>query len=603
MTTQRISVLALLLVLAALHAPTAVLAGEIDPVFAKKMSEAPPGQMFSAIVMMADQVNVPALDATLKKMNATRQFRHELIVTRLMGKARATQGAVLALLDDHASMGKAEEATSMWLVNAILVTATPASLALVSRQAEVGVVYDGGLRVELIRPFDEGEVPENPLDAPEAGIVAINAPSLWSLGYEGQGVLVSNIDTGVYLDHTTLKAQWRGNDPGVTVAEAWHDPYSSYAKPRDLNGHGTHTMGTICGSGGIGVAPRAKWIASATIDRGGGIPTTIKNALLSFQWSADPDQDPKTILDVPVVSSNSWRISPITHSTYVKRCDQTYWNVIDNAEYSGVAVVFAAGNEGTRGGSNGSLGTPPDRIQSAVNVFSVGALNTSSTGIASFSSRGPSGCDKKTIKPEVCARGQSVRSASRYGTTRYTSKSGTSMACPHVAGAIALLHQVWPDATPEQFKTALLTTCDDLGSSGDDNTYGMGRINCLSAYTQLVGLRPNVSASVMGTVRTYNQGQMIWGHVVLSNNTKVEQKVKVALQFYFEGQPTSLVLVPEADLTVPADYSNKDFPILVGLPIPTGLPASVLDPKLWSLRATIKQGSKTFVSEYQFSIK
>ena len=600
MTTQRIFVLALLLALAA---PTAVLAGEIDPGFARKMSEAPPGQMFSAIVMMADQVNVPALDASLKKMNATRRFRHEYIVTRLRGKASTTQGAILSMLDDHASMGQAAgKATSMWLVNAILVKATPASLALVSRQPEVSVVYDGGLPIELIHPFDEGEVPENPLDAPEAGITAINAPSLWSLGYEGQGILVSNIDTGVYLDHTTLKARWRGNDPGVTLAETWHDPVTSNPVPRDLNGHGTHTMGTICGSGGIGVAPEAKWIASGTIDRVS-ISRTVQDALLAFQWVSDPDQDPKTILDVPHVCSNSWGLSPLSSSHNVNRCDKTFWAVIDNAEYAGVTVVFAAGNEGTRGGSSGSLRTPSDRIDSVVNVFSVGALNTLSTGIASFSSRGPSGCDKKTVKPEVCARGQSVRSASRSGTTRYTSKSGTSMACPHVAGAIALLQQVWPDATPEQLKTALLTTCDDLGSTGDDNTYGMGRINCLSAYTQLVGLRPNVSASVMGTVRTHTQGQTLWGHVVLSNNTHVEQKVKVALRFYFEGQPTSLVLVPEVDFTVPADYSNKNFPILVGMPIPTGLPVAVLDPKLWSLRATIKQGAKTFVSEYEFTIK
>jgi len=599
MSNHRRIVSAILLV--ALLAPAMLSAGEIEASFARKMSAAPPEQMFPAIITMVDQVDVQSLDRALNRMNATRKFRHELIVTRLMDRAKATQTNVIAALQSHEALGLARDVKSMWLINAVLVKATPGSLSLVSRFSEVGTVYDGSWPVELINPVDEGPAPDGGKDATEAGIVAIKAPDLWSMGYEGQGVLVSNIDTGVYVDHTTLKARWRGNDPGVTLDEAWHDPVTSYPKPRDLNGHGTHTMGTICGSGGIGVAPESKWIASGVIDRVS-ITRTTQDALLAFQWVTDPDEDPSTILDVPHVCSNSWGLSPLYSSHKVSRCDPTFWNVIDNTEYAGCTVVFAAGNEGTRGGSSGSLRTPADRIASPVNVFAIGALNTLSTGIASFSSRGPSGCDKQTIKPDVCARGQSVRSASKSGATSYRTLSGTSMACPHVAGAVALLQQVWPDATPTTLKTALLNTCDDLGSTGDDNTYGMGRVNLLSAYTQLVSQRPVVSASVMGTVRTYKEGQDLWAQAVLSNNTNLAQTVRVALQFYFEGTPTSLIIVPEVPLLVPAGFNNKDLPIPIKMPIPTGLPASVLDPRLWTLRATVIIGAKAHIYEYGFTI-
>ena len=74
---------------------------------------------------------------------------------------------------------------------------------------------------------------------------------------------------------------------------------------------------------------------------------------------------------------------------------------MDGAEAAGVAVVFAAGNEGSGAESHR---TPADRITTDTNSYSVGALQPGSQNIASFSSRGPSGCDSQTIKPEICAK-------------------------------------------------------------------------------------------------------------------------------------------------------------------------------------------------------
>jgi subtilisin family serine protease len=285
----------------------------------------------------------------------------------------------------------------------------------------------------------------------------------------------------------------------------------------------------------------------------------------------------------------------------VSKCDPSFWKAVDNTEYAGVAVIFIAGNEGSRGAE--SLRTPGDRIASPVNVFSVGALNPDQKTIASFSSRGPSGCDHQTIKPEVCAQGASVRSCHLSGTYRIL--SGTSMACPHVAGGVALLREVWPHVTAQRVKEILLATADDLGPTGEDNSYGTGRINLLSAYQQLVKERPAVSLSVMGTVRQYKEGQVIRGHVVLMNTTQTAQKARVSLEFRFDGAPTGLVIVPPVDIGIPPGFTNEAVPLIISMPVPTGLPAAVLDPKKWTLRGEVRPtggGSVLHASEYEFSL-
>lgn len=578
-------------------------AGEVDPTFAHRLQNAAPGESFRAIVMMKDRVDVQALDRRLKAMSATRGFRHEVIVTSLQQKARATQLPLIALLERLKGEGEDVTFEAVWIVNAVLLRSTPEVIAYAARLPEVEVVYDGGVPIEVIQEaFDHGPTPNyNPLDAPEPGLVGIKVPDLWARGYRGKGRLVANLDTGVDGNHPALKSRWRGNDPGVTVKEAWFDP-TNRSFPYARTYHGTHVMGTICGLDGsnqIGVAPEAKWIAAMWRYP----PVTVFNddVIKAFQWASDPDGKPETINDVPDAICNSWGLSPFVSSYGVKKCDVLFWNAIDNCEFSGCAVVFCAGNEASRGAE--SLRVPADRITSPVSVFSVGALSTDQKTIATFSSRGPSGCDSKTFKPEVCAQGYKVRSA--YPNNQYRELSGTSMATPHVTGAIALLRQVWPHVTAQRVKEILLETCDDLGPTGDDNTFGMGRINLLRAHDKLVSERPVVSVSVMGVLSTYKGGESFRAHIVLANNTRQEQSARVSLQFFFENQPTSLVIVPPTDLVLPGEFSNQGLPILVEIEIPTDLPGAVLDPKRWFFRGVVEKyggGSKLHSSEYVFTI-
>jgi len=275
-----------------------------------------------------------------------------------------------------------------------------------------------------------------------------------------------------------------------------------------------------------------------------------------------------------------------------------FWNAIDNCEYSGVAVVFAAGNEGTRG-----LRTPGDRITNSVSTFSVGALKADQQTIASFSSRGPSKCDNQTIKPEICAHGESVRSS--LPNNRYGNLSGTSMATPAITGGVALLRQAWPDVTSRRVKELMLETADDLGPAGEDNAYGMGRANLLAAYNKMMAERPVVAMSVVGVVRKVKEGTSAYARVFLTNNTSQLQGVRLSLVLTYNGGTMPLMFLPPTDLDVPANFTNASAALIIELPVPAGLGAIALEPNTWSIRARVEPkggGTMVHTSEYEFVV-
>jgi len=478
-------------------------AGQIDPGLAEVLQGLQPDEQVKVILIMEEQFNTPELVADLGASEATLAERHEEVLWALQDAAEFTQAPVLDMLQTAASDGSIQRVRPMWIANMIALTIRAGLVPFLADMPGVReVTWDAPLA--LVEPVSEQPAGAK-ADGVEPGLEAINAHLLWAQGFTGAGVLVCNLDTGVDGNHEALADRWRGTLPGVTPAEAWFDPVSSTSFPFDSATHGTHTMGTICGKSGddiIGVAYDALWIAAGVIDRVS-IERTYSDAALAFQWAADPDGNPGTIDDVPAVISNSWGLIPVTHGR--PACDDTLWSVIDNCEAAGATVVFAAGNEGS---SAKTIRVPADRITTAVNTFAVGALQQGGTAIASFSSRGPSKCDDATIKPEVCAVGDNVRSSVPGG---YSTMSGTSMACPHVAGAVALLKHVNPNATPEQIKTALYMTAVDLGDAGEDNTYGRGRID-LQAAANYLGYSEDYG-KIEGTVTDQYSNPVTWARI------------------------------------------------------------------------------------------
>ena len=185
------------------------------------------------------------------------------------------------------------------------------------------------------------------------------------------------------------------------------------------------------------------------------------------------------MFDVPDVCSNSWGVTDV-HG--VPACDDQLWSFIDAMETAGVVVVFAAGNEGP---SSSTIRRPADRNTSAFTTLAVGAVDGNSGTdfpVASFSSRGPVYCNPfggGGAKPDISAPGVNVRSASAGG--GYTSLSGTSMACPHVAGVVALMRGANPELPVQELKQIMYDTASDRGAPGKDNDYGWGVVNALSS--------------------------------------------------------------------------------------------------------------------------
>ena len=488
---------------------TSLSAGQIEPGFGEYLQTLDAGTHVRAIIKMRDQVSLPTLEASFRHNGAAMAERHTTVITGLHDVARESQPALLGLLNGAKGSGEVREFRSFWISNLVALEAVPAFLFTLAEREDIDTIYEDA-PIEAIQPVSSGPVGEAARGV-EPGVEATGAPTLWAMGITGVGALACHLDTGVSGTHPALADRWRGLDAGVSPQEAWFDPVTNTTFPFDSGSHGTHTMGTILGKDGddiIGMAYGAKWISAGVIDRVS-ISQTLTDAIAAFEWAADPDGDPGTTDDVPDVISNSWGLSPLYHG-YPACSDAGLWGVIDNVEAAGAVVVFAAGNEGS---GSVTLRIPADRDTTPVNSFAVGALNQGAATIAGFSSRGPSGCPTASIKPEVCAVGVDVRSS--VGSSGYSTMSGTSMACPHVAGAVVLLRQVNPEATVEDIKYALYYTAVDLGPAGEDNDYGMGKIDVVAA-AEYVGL--GSLGTLTGTVTAASGGAPLPARLTLSGD-------------------------------------------------------------------------------------
>jgi subtilisin family serine protease len=181
----------------------------------------------------------------------------------------------------------------------------------------------------------------------------------------------------------------------------------------------------------------------------------------------------------PDVTINSWGC-PISEGCSVT----TLQAAVEAQADAGIMMVVAAGNAGP---SCSTSIDPPSFYEAS---YTVGALNTSTDTIASFSSRGPITVDgSNRIKPDITASGTNTRSASNSSDSAYTFASGTSMATPHIAGAMGLLWSAHPelqnqiDASRAALDdTAHFISSTQCGTAGPpNNVFGWGRVDILAA--------------------------------------------------------------------------------------------------------------------------
>lgn len=520
--------------------PVCALAGTLAPGLSSHLDTIRRDEFASAIVHLQDQPDIRALDEALRARSAPMAERHRTVLASLKEAAARSQPALLGELDACVSRGTVRGFTPYWILNMVVVEATKAEILRLAQRDDVSLI-EPNFRATLIEEAG-GAYTGSPLlgIGVTNSLKAINAPRVWhELGITGAGTLVANLDTGVQGSHPALSARWRGNTH--PASECWRDALGGGTQfPTDGNGHGTHTMGTMCGANPatgdtVGVAFDALWIADNAINQGVG--SAFDNDVLdAFQWFADPDGNPNTTDDVPDVVQNSWGIDARFGGTY-QDCDARWQQAIQNCEAAGVVVTFSSGNEGPGAQTHRS---PANICTTPTTNFAVGAVDAESYTfpfpIASFSSRGPSDCDGVTIKPEVSAPGVNVYST--YPTSTYARLSGTSMAGPHVAGVVALMRQANPDADVQTIKTVLMTTARDEGTAGEDNNYGWGVIDAYEAV--LAVLAPDVTPPVI-TVNQPNGGESLTaGSTYAITWTASDNRgvVEVALSLSVDGGAT-----------------------------------------------------------------
>ncbi|MEU4655247.1 S8 family serine peptidase [Streptomyces sp. NPDC023723] len=302
----------------------------------------------------------------------------------------------------------------------------------------------------------------------DTSVPQIGAPAAWAAGYDGEGVKIAVLDTGVDATHPDLKGQ-------VVAAKN----FSTSADATDKYGHGTHVASIAAGTGAKGggkfkgVAPGAQLLNGKVLsDDGYGDDSSI---LAGMEWAAEQGAD---IVNLSLGGGDTPEIDPLEAEVNKLSAEK------------GILFAIAAGNEGEYGDQ--TIGSPG----SAAAALTVGAVD-SKDALADFSSTGP-GLDGQ-IKPDVTAPGVDITAASAPGSViaqeygespaGYVTISGTSMATPHVAGAAAILKQQHPDWTYTELKAAL--TGSAKGGAYSPAQQGAGRIQVDKAIAQTVVAEPS----------------------------------------------------------------------------------------------------------------
>ncbi|THE09755.1 serine protease [Bacillus timonensis] len=264
-------------------------------------------------------------------------------------------------------------------------------------------------QVKLL-PFTIQSVVDQTNETPE-GIQLVKAPSIWDESSQGEGIVIAVIDTGIDSSHPDLKDRIIAGRNFTTDYQGDPDIFE------DNNGHGTHVSGTIAASlnneGVVGIAPKAQLLSlKALTGQGAGNYDWIIDAIhYAVQW-----QGP-----------NNERVRVISMSLGGPEDVPELHKAIQQAVNQNVSVVVAAGNEGDSKEETFEYAYPGAYNE----VISVGAVNID-LELAPFSNT--------NTEIDLVAPGVDV--VSTYPDNKYAQLTGTSMAAPHVAGAIALLINV-----------------------------------------------------------------------------------------------------------------------------------------------------------------
>ncbi|MEJ3747897.1 S8 family serine peptidase [Actinomycetes bacterium KLBMP 9797] len=335
----------------------------------------------------------------------------------------------------------------------------------------------------------------------------IGAPRAWAAGYDGTGVTVAVLDSGVDAAHPDLTGRVAAKQNFTEGAE----------DDKDRTGHGTHVSSTVAG-----VAPGAALLDGKVCVVGGCAESWI---VAGMDWAATQGA---TVVNLSLGGPDTPGQDPVERA------------VTDLTAKHGTLFVVAAGNIP----GAGTIASPA----SADDALAVGAV-TKGDKLADFSSQGPRGEDA-ALKPDLTAPGVNITAARSGDSTlpgeAHTTQSGTSMAAPHAAGAAAILAQRRPGWTSARLKAGLMAAATPIqGLSG--YAQGAGRLDVAAA----------VARDVVATPGSLSFGRQAWPH---ADDLPVDRKVTylnegaaaVTLTPTVDGYPAGMVTVSPTTVTVPA---------------------------------------------------
>jgi subtilisin family serine protease len=528
---------------------------KIMPELRAQMLNAGENQLISAYIVLSNHLNLSDFDDI--PYDTPKKERRQLVVNRLISHANLTQRSIKTYLDAQTAAGKSQYRDILWICNTITVDANAETINnLAENFSEISYIgLDASFPIEML--YDEPQarapfwnaVPLEKLsnDAPEPGVVLMNADDVWALGNKGEGVTVCNADDGFHWRHPdVVNGLWQNlgedaNNNGMTVI--WGAGVTSQFDAGDINGvdndgngkvddligwdwgansynigassHGTATLGHVVGDGTggtqTGVSPKAK----SMVHRHSGINTT--NLLGSFQYGIQ--------MGAEIVHSSlsyKWGFNP--------KPDYSLFRLTTDMELAaGVIHANSTSNDGNSYGvplnisTAGNCPAPwrhPDQLKvgNLSAVIGCGNVNCNTDVISSSSPWGPFTWGNWSLwmtngiwpypiapghsdypysrvapveipdsmgllKPDVSAPGESSISTYVSSGTGYGTFGGTSSATPHTAGCLALMLSINPEMLPRDLDRVLELTAVEKGDPGKDYRYGAGRIDALLATT------------------------------------------------------------------------------------------------------------------------
>ena len=440
-------------------------------------------------------------------MDSDRNQMHDALDLALLEEQFVIDGRIEVLVDfDHMPTAADEELLQRsagfevsWRFHLIPIIAGSVAVErldeLIALPGVVFLTHDSPVKLLL-----DGSIPEHHVN------------QVWDLGFDGNGITVAIIDTGIDPDHLSINDM--DDDPECTAATiqgipnppcqkkivAFYDAMdesgddgSGETTPYDDNSHGSHCAGISTGTGEgskeaynaeyRGVAPGAQLVGVKVLSGSGS--GSFEEVMRGMEWTID-NQEKYNIRAASMSLGGAW-VAELTQEQ-----EERVTHVANMMVAAGIALTIAAGNSGLYG----TIGTPG----AARDVITVGATDHE-RDLAPYSSKGPT--HEGYIKPNVAAIGSNVWSVlnnhEAQGESTYADYSGTSMATPMVAGMVALINEANPDLSPLVVRAILESTAEYRWLSHPvrpNNDYGWGFVEADAALAEAELIDPSINLSL-----------------------------------------------------------------------------------------------------------